>query len=71
MVTETTVRKTFKEAGFQFSVVSSDSTMRKTTVTNEDVVVQENARLDELNKVLKHVIIGGDIMSAMDFVMSL
>jgi hypothetical protein len=34
------------------------------------VAVQEEECLDELNKVLKHITLGGDIMSASDFVVS-
>ncbi|CAF2002117.1 unnamed protein product [Rotaria magnacalcarata] len=64
----TTIRNTFKAAGFDKDVVSPDSTLIQTTFTNEDNVAQENKCLQELDNVLKHVTISGDVMSAVSFV---
>lgn len=67
-ITEATLRNTFKEAGFNIPT-PADSTFTRATYINEDVV-PENTCFDELNDVLKHLTIGGNIMSGNDFVVS-
>ncbi|CAF4555308.1 unnamed protein product, partial [Rotaria sp. Silwood2] len=67
-ITESTLRNTFKAAGFEIPVVLSEPTSSKTTFIDEDVVVQQNVCLNELDRVLNHLTIGGKTMSASDFV---
>ncbi|CAF4769574.1 unnamed protein product, partial [Rotaria sp. Silwood2] len=67
-ITESTLRNTFKAAGFEIPVVLSEPTSSKTTIIDEDVAVQQNLGLNELDRVLNHLTIGGKTMSASDFV---
>lgn len=67
-VTETTIQNTFRAAGFRTSS-SSSSTLSTMTVHRTDIA-PEDASIIELNKVLKHISIGGTTMSADDFVVS-
>jgi hypothetical protein len=67
-LTETTIQNTFKAAGFR--TPSSFSSAPSTATPNSEDAVPEDTSLIELNKVLKHVSIGGDTMCAVDFVVS-
>ncbi|CAF4568820.1 unnamed protein product [Rotaria sp. Silwood2] len=67
-ITELTIQNTFKRAGFQISSGASDSISRETTTADEVIVAQEQEYLNELDKVLKYVKVGGDTMSASDFI---
>ncbi len=67
-ITETTIQNIFKAAGFTTS--SSDSnTLSTTTLSNEDVA-PDHSCLVELDKALKHITVGGDVISASDYVVS-
>ncbi|CAF2024738.1 unnamed protein product [Rotaria magnacalcarata] len=50
------------------SVSSSNEPSIEASPSNNDTITIEKQSLDELDKVLKHVTINGDIMSATDFV---
>lgn len=67
-ITEITVQNIFKAAGFTSpSLVSSAQST--TTLNNEDVA-PEHLSFVELDKALKHISIGGDVISASDYVVS-
>jgi len=68
--TELTIQNTFRRAGFQTRGDPSDSLSRDATTVDEAVVIQEQEYLNDLDKLLKYVNIGGGIMSASDFVVS-
>ncbi|CAF1683547.1 unnamed protein product, partial [Rotaria magnacalcarata] len=57
-----------EKAGFHSSVSSSNEHSIEASPSNNDTITIEKQSLDELDKVLKHVKINGDIMSAADFV---
>ncbi|CAF4130639.1 unnamed protein product, partial [Rotaria magnacalcarata] len=67
-ITETTLRNTFRQAAFDTTVVSLDPILTQTIFANEDNAEHENKCLHDLDKVLKHVTIGGNVMSVADFV---
>ncbi|CAF1281361.1 unnamed protein product [Adineta ricciae] len=65
-VTESTIRNTFRKAGFE---IPSDSSCSSCSLVSppENIIVEKES-LAELDKVLKHLTIGGHAMSADDFV---
>ncbi|CAF4913662.1 unnamed protein product, partial [Rotaria sp. Silwood1] len=67
-ITEATIRNTFKVAGFEMPVVLDDSASVTLKLDTTDVVVNENKCIEDLDQVLKHISIGGTVMSANDFV---
>ena len=67
-VTEITIRNTFKEVGFTVPT-SAKSTSTKATFNNE-IVAPENTCFDALGKLLTHLSIGENIMSADEFVVN-
>ena len=69
-IKESTLQNTFKQAGFEVPIACPDSIASEILSIDEDIVPQEKECLDDLAKVLKHVNIGGDIMSAADFIVS-
>lgn len=69
-IQETTLQNTFRQAGFEVPIVSQDSISSEIISINEDIVTQEQECLDDLDKALNHVTIGGAIMSAADFIVS-
>ena len=69
-IKETTIQNTFKQAGFEVPIDRPDSISNEIISIDGDTVAQEKECLDDLAKVLKHVTIGGDIMSAADFIVS-
>ena len=70
-VTEETIQKVFKVAGFTKSSLPSSSPLSTTTTTiGKEGDSPEDSHLMELDKVLKHIRIGGDIISAATFVVS-
>jgi len=69
-ITELTIQNTFKRAGFQVSSGASDSISSEITTIDEVIVAQEQEYLNDLDKVLNYVNIGGGTMSASDFIVS-
>ncbi|CAF3381248.1 unnamed protein product [Rotaria sp. Silwood1] len=67
-ITESTIQNTFKRAGFQVPSGESDSIPRETTTGDEIIVAQEQEYLNDLDKVLQYVNVGGGTMSASDFI---
>ncbi|CAF2983977.1 unnamed protein product [Rotaria sp. Silwood2] len=65
-VTEATIQNTFKSAGFKTSIPTSNATST-TTPENENIILVDSS-LTELGKALQQITIGGDVMSANDFV---
>ena len=66
-VTETTIRNTFRSAGFESSSISASLNLVSTSASS-DTSTMENDCIDDLDRILKHVTIGGQIISAYDYV---
>ena len=66
-VNETTIRNTFRSAGFESSSIV-DSLHLISTSASVDASPMDNDCLDELDRLLKHVTIGGQTISAYDYV---
>ncbi|CAF4468475.1 unnamed protein product, partial [Rotaria sp. Silwood2] len=67
-ITEITLQNTFRKAGFIIPSVSPDLPLTETTLTDEITSVQEQESLNNLDKILEHIFIGGTGMPAIDFV---
>ena len=59
-ITETSIRNIFRSAGFEKSSTVDSN-------TNGDILV-DNKAFEELNRVLKHLTIGGKSISAYDYI---
>ncbi|CAF2124997.1 unnamed protein product [Rotaria magnacalcarata] len=65
-VSETTIRNTFKSAGFEkLSVIDGIDTLRQISITDE-IISAEDKSIEELDRVLRHSTIGGKPMSGYD-----
>ncbi|CAF5207695.1 unnamed protein product [Rotaria magnacalcarata] len=65
-VSETTIRNTFKSAGFEkLSVFDGIDTLRQISITDE-IISAEDKSIEELDRVLRHSTIGGKPMSGYD-----
>ena len=69
-ITEVTLQNTFRKAGFIILSASPGLPSAETTLLDEINIGQEQECLNNLDKVLKHISIGGAGMSAIDFVVS-
>jgi hypothetical protein len=69
LVTETTIRNTFRKA--DFDVLSNSSLSKQTSKSSVEHVTQENDPLEQLGKVLKRLTIDGLVMTANNFVVRL
>lgn len=67
-VTETTIRNTFKFAGFERSSAIDDLNQSQSEPIDTSCSRMEDKAIEELDRVLKHVSIGGKSVSANDFV---
>ena len=65
-VTETTIRNTFRAAGFESSSIIDRLNLVSTSASLDTFPVENNC-IDELDRVLKHVTIGGQTISAYDY----
>ncbi|CAF1389307.1 unnamed protein product [Rotaria sordida] len=65
-VTETTIRNTFKSAGFETRPTVNDM-LQGVFITNE-IICTDDKSIEELDRVLKHLTIGGKSMSGYDYV---
>jgi len=69
-ISETTIQNVFKAAGFTTTSCGLNAPATTTGTNAGQHVGEEISSLVELDKALKHITIGGDIMSASDFVVS-
>lgn len=65
-VSETTIRNTFRSSGFEHRSIVEHTSLSMSSSMPE--VSMENNCMDELDKVLKHVTIGGQSISAFEYV---
>jgi len=67
-VTETTIRNTFRAAGFEERAVPGESeTVMINPSAHEDITIDDKA-VEKLDQVLKHLTIGGKTISASDYI---
>lgn len=67
-VTETTIRNTFRSAGFERSpTVDHLDVSQIDPIDNSNIQIQDKS-IDELDRVLRHLTIGGKSISAYDYV---
>ncbi|CAF2027899.1 unnamed protein product, partial [Rotaria magnacalcarata] len=65
-VSETTIRNTFKSAGFEkISVIDGIDALQQISITDE-IISAEDKSIEELDRVLRHSTIGGKPMSDYD-----
>ncbi|CAF2100518.1 unnamed protein product [Rotaria magnacalcarata] len=65
-VSETTIRNTFKSAGNEkLSVIDGIDSLQQISITDE-IISAENKSIEELDRVLRHLTIGGKPMSGYD-----
>lgn len=66
-VSEVTIQNTFRKAGFLIPIDSSSSIDMPVSLTDD--LIQERHSLEDLNKVLKHLTIGGHVMSCLQLIL--
>ncbi|CAF2137992.1 unnamed protein product, partial [Rotaria magnacalcarata] len=67
-VSETTIRNTFKSAGFEkLSVNDGIDALQQISITDE-IISAEDKLIEELDRVLRHLTIGGKPMSGYDII---
>ena len=66
-VTEETIQNTFRSAGFKRSTVTTGLAQTEIEKTNNDPAIPGEKFIEELDKVLKYLTIGGKAMSARDY----
>ncbi|CAF4118430.1 unnamed protein product [Rotaria socialis] len=67
-VSETTIRSTFKSAGFEkLSVIDGIDALQQISITDE-IISAEDKLIEELDRVLRHLTIGGKPMSGYDII---
>lgn len=67
-VTEATIRNTFRSAGFETSHVADDFDTNQINPMDNSSLQKQDKSIEELDRVLKHLIIGGKSVSAFDYV---
>ncbi|CAF2197121.1 unnamed protein product, partial [Rotaria magnacalcarata] len=67
-VSATTIRSTFKSAGFEkLSVIDGIDALQQISITDE-IISAEDKLIEELDRVLRHLTIGGKPMSGYDII---
>ncbi|CAF5198820.1 unnamed protein product [Rotaria magnacalcarata] len=67
-VSETTIRNTFKSAGIEkLSVIDGIDAVQQISITDE-IISAEDKSIEELDRVLRHLTIGGKPMSGYDII---
>jgi hypothetical protein len=68
VVSETTIKNTFRVAGFVQPPLIDDLDMSLVSSLINDSLSHEEKAIEELDRILKHVTIGGKTMSAHDYI---
>lgn len=67
-VTQVTILNTFRSAGFERSSVFNGVDVTQMALTTSDSINMEEKSMEELDRVLEHLAIGGQTMSALEYV---
>lgn len=67
-MTEMTIQNTFKSAGFERCSTINKIYMLKSTSLTDEIIPSDDKSIEELDRILKHLTIGGKSMSGYDYV---